>query len=92
MSAARRSVHAHGRSEIWERQDLSRAIRVEREHLGKRLRKFRNDRGLSQEEAAELAALHPKHLARVERGTANVTIATLVAISKAYGVRLKLLF
>lgn len=92
MPGKRRSIHTHGRSEVWERRDLPAAIQVERQRLGKRLRKIRSARGLSQEEVAELAALHPKHLARVERGIANVTIATLVAISKAYGVRLKVLF
>lgn len=47
---------------------------------------------MTQETASEIAGLHAKHLQRVERGTSNVTIATLTALSLAYGVSLEALF
>lgn len=86
------SRHAHGRSEIWERVPIKRAVRAERERLGATLRKLRKDRRLSLEQAAEEIGIHSKHLQRVELGTANVTLATLVAVSLAYRVPLAKLF
>ena len=47
---------------------------------------------MTQAQAAEAAGLHPVHVARVENGMANVTIATLVALASAYGVPLHALF
>jgi transcriptional regulator with XRE-family HTH domain len=67
---------------------------VERElkRLGRRLREARHARGLSQEQAAEMMGLHPKYMPRLEGGTANPTVATLVAASVAYKVPLRELF
>jgi len=87
-----RSRYAHGPSEIHERQDLSAAILRERRKLGKRLRKLREARKLTQAAAAEAVGLHPVHVARVESGSANVTIATLVAFAVAYRVPVHTLF
>ncbi len=92
MSTDGKSPHSHGRSEVWERTGLARALRRERRKLGARLRQLRRERDLSQESAAELVGIHPKHLQRVENGGANVTIATLVAITLAYRVPLAGLF
>ena len=86
------SRHAHGRSEIWERIPIKRAVRAERVRLGATLRKLRKDKDLSLEQASEQIGIHSKHLQRVELGTANVTIATLVAVSVAYGIPLAKLF
>lgn len=90
--ATARSRHAHGRSEIWERGSVQRAIGKERRRLGKLLRTLRAERGASLEEAAEQIGIHSKHLQRVELGKANVTLATLVAITLAYRVSLPILF
>jgi transcriptional regulator with XRE-family HTH domain len=86
------SRHAHGRSEIWSRAALEKAILRERAHLGRRLRAVRERKGLTQEQAAEQIGIHPKHLGRVEGGTGNPTISTLIALALAYGVRLPALF
>ena len=59
---------------------------MERRRLGEALRALRAERGLSQEEAAERAGVHAKHLQRIEGGNANVTLATLVALARAYRV------
>jgi uncharacterized protein len=69
-----------------------RALREEQRKLGERLRALREDRALTQEEAAETIGLHAKHLQRLESGLANVTLATLVAIAFAYRTPLKGLF
>jgi len=47
---------------------------------------------LTQEQAAELAGLHAKYLSRVELGLPNASIAVLVALSVAYGVKVAVFF
>jgi transcriptional regulator with XRE-family HTH domain len=86
------SPHAHGRSELKERPAVMRALREEQRRLGARLRALREERALTQEHAAELIGLHSNHLQRLERGAANVTLATLVALSLAYRVSIRSLF
>lgn len=92
VPTVRKSPHSHGRSEVWTRKDLAPAIKRTLGNLGARLRKLRVARGLSQEEAADLMGLHPKSLPRIEGGTANPTVATLVAASVAFKVPLSALF
>ena len=50
------------------------------------MRALREDRGLTQQEAAEAARLDDKHWGDLERGLSNTTVATLVAIGKALRV------
>lgn len=87
-----RSPHAHGRSEIWTRPDTRRAIDRALSALGVRLRGVREQTTYSLENAATRAALHPKHLQRLENGTKNPTVATLAAIAHGYGVPLAAFF
>ena len=56
------------------------------------LRALRTARALTQESASEAIGIHPKHLQRIELGTGNATVATLVAIAVAYEVPLTSLF
>lgn len=49
-------------------------------------------RELSIEQAAETTGIHPNHLQRIETGRANITLATLVALSVALDVPLEHLF
>jgi transcriptional regulator with XRE-family HTH domain len=71
---------------------LSPIVQRELKRLGRRLREARQARGLTQEQAAEMMGLHPKYMPRLEGGTANPTVATLVAASVAYKVPLRELF
>ncbi|MCP3105483.1 helix-turn-helix transcriptional regulator [Myxococcus sp. K15C18031901] len=50
------------------------------------------ERGFTQEQAAEAIGVHPKHIIKMEQGAANVTVATLVAVSVAFKVPLRDLF
>lgn len=84
MAARRVSPFAHGSSEVWARKNVAAAIEREQADLGKRLRTIREAKEMTREEAAERAGIHAVHLARIEAGQANVTIATLVALSLAY--------
>jgi len=62
---------------------------VAAELIGRNLRRIRQRKELSQEQAAGLASIHPKHLQRIEGGKVNVTLVTLVALAEAYGVALR---
>ncbi len=54
--------------------------------LGHWLRQLRRDRNLSQEEVATRAGLHPNHIGRVERGTKDPRVTTLLRLLDALGV------
>jgi transcriptional regulator with XRE-family HTH domain len=53
--------------------------------LGKTIRQLRKERGLSQEDFAELCDLHRTYISEVEHGVRNVTVGTLVRIAQALG-------
>jgi DNA-binding XRE family transcriptional regulator len=72
--------------------NLAPIIKRERKRLGLRLRELRRERGLTQEQAAEMIGIHPKYMPRVEAGRANLTVDTLIAASVAYEVALCDLF
>ncbi|MBQ2698750.1 MAG: helix-turn-helix transcriptional regulator [Firmicutes bacterium] len=54
--------------------------------VGKRLRAYRLQRGLTQERVAELAELHPTYIGQAERGEKNMTLQSLVRILAALEV------
>lgn len=54
-----------------------------KEILGNNIRLARLEKGLSQEDLAELAGLHRTYIGSVERGERNVSLENIVAISKA---------
>ena len=60
--------------------------------FGKKVRKFRLKRGLSQEKLADKAGLHWTYISGIERGIRNVSLKNIWKISKALGVKLKDLF
>jgi transcriptional regulator with XRE-family HTH domain len=57
-----------------------------RRRLGLNVRKFREERGLSQEALAFEARLHRTYLSGVERGVRNPTVIVLERIAKALKV------
>lgn len=81
-----------GRSEISRRNEEEPRFARERRRLGLCLRRLRDERELTQEQAAEKIGMHPIHLGRIEGGRENVTLATLIAISEAYRVPIRALF
>lgn len=54
--------------------------------LAENIRNFRKERGLSQEDLAEMCGLHRTYVGSVERGERNVTLSSLEAFSSALGV------
>ena len=56
------------------------------------LRRERSRQGWTQERAAELAGLNPRHYQKLEDGTVNVTLRTLERLCRAYGMDVRRLF
>jgi transcriptional regulator with XRE-family HTH domain len=50
--------------------------------LGATIRELRVKKGWSQEEFAHICGLHRSHMGEIERGRANITLATLVIIAQ----------
>ena len=74
---------------MWDRPAIKKAIERARKRLGLRLKALREERRLTQEEAAERAGLHAKHLSVIENASPaakSVSFATLVALAYAYEV------
>ena len=60
--------------------------------FGKRIRKLRMDRGLSQEKLAFLSNMHRTYIGGIERGERNPSLRNIEAIAKALDVSLSALF
>jgi transcriptional regulator with XRE-family HTH domain len=57
-----------------------------RRRVGLNVRKFRGDKGLSQEQLAFEAGLHRTYISGVERGVRNPTVTVLDQIATALGI------
>lgn len=60
--------------------------------LAKRCRALREERGLTQQRAAEMAGTSITYLQVVESGRGNPSLAILAALARAYGITLAELF
>jgi transcriptional regulator with XRE-family HTH domain len=58
-----------------------------RKELGEKLRRVREDLGLTQAEVAEKADLHTNYYARIERGEENPSFEKLQGIMKALKIK-----
>ncbi|ECK8809294.1 helix-turn-helix transcriptional regulator [Salmonella enterica subsp. enterica] len=57
-----------------------------KEILAENVREYRNINNLSQEQLAEISGLHRTYIGSVERKERNVTLSTLILLSKALNV------
>jgi transcriptional regulator with XRE-family HTH domain len=57
--------------------------------FGKIVRAARLEKGLSQEELADLSDLHFTYVSSVERGERNISIENIARLAKALGLQLK---
>lgn len=55
--------------------------------FGERLRELRNERGLTQEQLAELAGVDRNYIGQIERGERNVALVNIVTIAQALKVQ-----
>jgi len=60
--------------------------------FGERIRKYRLQKGYSQEELAYKAGLHWTYISGIERGLRNITIKNVRRVAKALGRKTKELF
>ena len=60
--------------------------------IGKRIRDYRQQQGLSQEKLAERAGCHATYIGQIERGEKNATLESIQKIAEALQVPLSLLF
>lgn len=60
--------------------------------IGIRIRNYRRQIGLNQEELAELAGCHPTYIGQIERGEKNATIESILKITRALNIPLSKLF
>ncbi len=56
--------------------------------LGLRIRNYRKQKKISQEQLAEMCSLHPTYIGQVERGEKNVTIESLYKITSSLEISL----
>ena len=66
-----------------------RVIPKHRKLVGEAIRIHRKKVGLSQEQLAELAELHPNYIGEVERGEYSISLDPLFRIAKALHVRVR---
>ena len=57
--------------------------------IGRRIADLRRERGISQQDLAARCNFEKSNLSRIEYGRSNMTIATLLTISRALGVKLR---
>lgn len=57
--------------------------------LGDTIRKYRDQAGMSQENLAEKADLHPVYIGKIERGEQWISLHALLRIAKSLGVRVR---
>lgn len=60
--------------------------------FGQRIKTLRKERGLSQEELAELSGLDRTYISGIERGLRNVALRNIEALAQALGVSMSDLF
>lgn len=51
--------------------------------LGKKIKQLRHNKGVSQEELADIVGVHRTYIGMIERGEKNITILTLSKFVKA---------
>ena len=57
--------------------------------LGEAIRKYRDRMGMSQEELAEKADLHPVYIGKIERGEQWISLHALLRVAQALRVRVR---
>ena len=57
------------------------------ELLGRKIRKLRQDKGLSQEEFAHSADIDRSYVGQIERGERNLAFSNIFKIARALGVK-----
>src|SRR5579872_2445926 len=62
------------------------------QHVGKRVRQLREQKGLSQEALAAICNLHRTYIGLIERGERNLSVSTVEVVAQGLGVPASELF
>ena len=62
------------------------------EEFGKRIRQLRTERGLSQEQLAELTGFHRTYIGMVERGERNISLSNIGVFAATFKMSVSQLF
>jgi transcriptional regulator with XRE-family HTH domain len=60
--------------------------------LGARIREMRTKKQWSQEEFADICDIHRSHMGEIERGETNVTLSTLLVVTRKLEITISALF
>lgn len=63
-----------------------------RQTIGLNIKRLRVEQGIAQEKLALMAGIDRAYMGRIERGSENVTVSRLEAISETLGVHVSALF
>lgn len=69
-------------------RELARRRRLLHSNIGAQIRELRVEAGITQRDLAAAVGIHPSHLSRIERGLAQASLDTLVAIGACLGADL----
>ena len=58
-----------------------------RKEISNKLKKIREDKGMTQEDVATKAEINTNYYAQIERGVVNTSVNVLLRIAKALGVK-----
>ena len=61
-------------------------MKLDYQSIGIRIRRFRKERGLTQQALAELSDQEPSNISHIERGATKLSLPTIVSIANALGV------
>lgn len=59
---------------------------IDYESIGKRMKRYRTDKGISQTDLGEMLSIHPQHLSNIETGSRAPSLELLVSIANALDV------
>lgn len=57
--------------------------------FGRNVKKYRKDRGISQERLAEISGVHRTYIGMIERAEKNITLRNIQKIANALNVRIQ---
>ncbi len=60
--------------------------------FGQRVRHYRKNKGLNQEQLAELCNLHPTYIGQLERGEKNASLETIMKVCEGLSISPEVLF
>lgn len=57
-------------------------------HFGQRLKELRDEKGLTQEDLAEIVGVHQTYIGKIETGKANVSLLLMYKLTRALNITL----